>query len=101
MRQTRQNIYGEVHSATDIRQINQHIRGEMRSVSSRDDLTELKKRADYLCTLAEAPSWKRKFGRKASTILNTAKQEDRKTTERANQVARRHGWDARYDPWGV
>jgi hypothetical protein len=94
------NIYGDVNSGTDIRDINRQIRSEMRDVSQRGDLTELKKRADYLCTLALAPSWQTKFGRRADSILATAKAEDRKTTERANEIARKHGWDADYDPWG-
>jgi hypothetical protein len=102
------NIYGEVSSATDIREINQKIRGEMASVTQREQLTELKKRSDYLCTLAMylctlamAPSWKEKFGRKSSSILRAAKDEDRKTTDRANRIAEKHGWDADYDPWGA
>src|SRR5690242_2634100 len=39
------NIYGDVNSGTDIRDINRQIRSEMRDVSQRGDLTELKKRA--------------------------------------------------------
>lgn len=94
------DIYGDVNSPSNIRAINRQIRAEMDGVRSRQELTELKKRADYLCALAVAPSWKEKFGRKSGEILAIAKEEDRKSTEHANQVARRHGWDADYDPWG-
>ena len=45
------HIYGEVNTPEDIRRINQEIRREMDGVTSRDQLTELKKRSDYLCTL--------------------------------------------------
>lgn len=96
----RAHVYGEVDSAADVRRINRQIRDEMDGVTSREQLTELKKRSDYLCTLAEAPSWRVKFGAKIDDIQAVAKAEDRKTTEHANAVARKHGWDADYDPWG-
>jgi len=94
------DIYGEVNSAQNIKDINRQIREEMRGVRGRDQLTELKKRADYLCALAMAPSWKEKFGGKITRILKAAKEEDKKTTEQANKLAKKHGWDADYDPWG-
>jgi hypothetical protein len=93
------NIYGEVNSPADIREINTQTRHEMDDVSSREDLTELKKRADYLCALSLAPSWKEKFGGESGKIMRAAKAEDRKTTKKANAVAKKHGWDADYDPW--
>lgn len=98
--ETSDNIYGEVDSVDDIRKINRQIREEMDDIRSREQLTELKKRADYLCALAVAPSWKEKFGKRSSQILRTAKTEDRRTVEHANRIARQHGWDADYDPWG-
>ncbi len=94
------DIYHEVNSPGDIVIINERIRGEMDHVKRRDQLTELKKRADYLCALAVAPSWKEKFRDQAPRILDTAMDEDRKTTEEANRIARGHGWDADYDAWG-
>jgi len=33
-------------------------------------------------------------------ILKAAKKEDQKTTTQANRLAKKHGWDADYDPWG-
>ncbi len=96
----RTHIYGEVDSPEDIRRINREIRKEMEAVTKRDQLTELKKRSDYLCTLAEAPSWKEKFGNKIDEIMAAAKEEDRDTTELANQIAHCRGWDADYDAWG-
>ena len=93
-------IYRQVNSSADIRRINGRIRREMSGVQKREQLTELKKRSDYLCTLTKAPAWRKKFGAKSSRILNVAKAEDVKTTQRANQIARRHNWDVAYDPWG-
>jgi len=95
-----EHIYGEVNSPEDVRTINQKIRHDMDGVTKREQLTELKKRSDYLCTLAEAPSWKEKFGGKIDDVQRVAREEDRKTTSHANDIARRHGWDADYDPWG-
>src|SRR5690349_14756040 len=91
------HIYGEVDSLADVRSINRQIRKEMDGVKTREQLTELKKRSDYLCTLAEAPAWKSKFGTKIDEIRQVARDEERKTTEHANEIARRHGWDADYD----
>ena len=96
-----QNIYGEVGSLEDLREINRRIREEMDGATSHDQLTELKKRSDYLCTLAEAPSWEEKFGEQIGRIREVAKEEDRKSTAYANDVARRHGWEADYHPWGT
>jgi hypothetical protein len=69
-------------------------------VRDRKHLTELKKRSDYLCTLTQAPSWRKKFGFKSGRMLAVAKEEDERTTRLANSVARRKGFGAGYDPWG-
>jgi hypothetical protein len=94
------NIYGEVNSVSNIREINRQIRNEIRDVSDRQHLTELKKRSDYLCTLTQAPSWQEKFGSKSGRMLVVAKEEDQRTTRLANSVARRKGLGGQYDPWG-
>jgi hypothetical protein len=98
--QAQENIYGSVDTEADIRSINEKIRDQMERVRDRDGLTELKKRSDYLCTLAMSPAWKTKFGEDVDGILWVAKEEDRKTTKLANKLAKKHGWDADYDPWG-
>src|SRR5687768_7797240 len=74
------NIYGEVNSVSSIREINRKIRDEIRSVGDRKHLTDLKKRSDYLCTLTQAPSWRKKFGFKSGRMLAVAKEEDERTT---------------------
>jgi hypothetical protein len=94
------NIYGDVNSATDIHKISLEIRREMDGASKRSELTELKKRSDYLCALAAAPSWAEKFDRKIATIMRTAEEEDAKTTRKANRVAKHHGWSPDHDAWG-
>jgi hypothetical protein len=94
------HIYGEVNSANDIRRINRKIRKEMDRVTTREELTELKKRSDYLCTLTASPSWRKKFGDKIDIPLRVSQEENRKTVAYANRVAAKHGWLANYDPWG-
>jgi hypothetical protein len=94
------HIYGEVNSLEDLREINRTIREQMDSAGERERLTELKKRSDYLCTLAEAGSWEEKFGDKIGRIREVAKEENQTTVNHANAVARKHGWDADYDAWG-
>ena len=95
------HIYGEVNSAADIRRINGIIRKEMDAVTTREELTELKKRSDYLCTLTYSPSWRKRFGEQVLTLRRVAMEENRKTVEHANRVAAKHGWDTDYDPWGA
>lgn len=100
VRSHRGDIYGEVSSIKDIRQIDREIRREMDHVTSRPQLTELKKRADYLCTLTYSPSWRRKFGDRVIRLREVAEEEERKTMDHANEIARKHGWPANYHPWG-
>ena len=77
-------IYGHVNSPEDIRDINRKIRAEMESVTSKEELTELKRRSDHLCTLTRAPAWRKRFGDKVDELLQVAKEENRMTVERAN-----------------
>jgi hypothetical protein len=83
-----------------VRKINQQIRQEMDQATTREQLTELKKRSDYRCTLVESPSWEKKFGVHIDEMLRVALEENHKTTEQANALARRYGWEANYNPWG-
>lgn len=52
-------IYGKVEDIKDISRINCIIRDEMLKVESEAELSELKKRSDYLCTLTYSPFWRR------------------------------------------
>jgi len=92
-------IYGKVESAEDIRRINCIIRDEMLSVESAAELTDLKKRSDYLCTLTFSPFWKKKFGDKIEELREVAIEENRATVKTANYVAKYKGFEREYDPW--
>lgn len=80
------NLYGEVSTIGDVRDINKQIRREMRGMGSRPELTELKKRSDYLCTLTYAPSCQTKFGKRARRFREVAKEDDARTTRLANEL---------------
>lgn len=94
------HIYGRVESVTDISRINCIIRDEMLEVESPEQLTDLKKRSDYLCTLTYSPFWKKKFGSQIEKLREVALAENRVTVRLANYVARYKNWDKTYSPWG-
>jgi hypothetical protein len=93
-------IYGHVNSDDDIREINRKIRAEMETVTSQKELTELKRRSDYLCTLTRSRAWRKRFGAKVDELLQVAMEENRRTVEKANVIARQNGWENQYDAWG-
>ncbi len=93
-------IYGRVNNEDDIRRINCIIRDEMLQVETPAQLTDLKKRSDYLCTLTYSPFWKKKFGDEVEKIREVACAENRVTVETANTVAEYKDFDEHYKPWG-
>ncbi len=92
-------IYGKVETPKDIGRINCIIRDQMLAVQEEAQLTELKKRSDYLCTLTYSPFWKKKFGEKIEEFQKVAIEENRATVKEANIVAKARGWDKEYAPW--
>jgi len=93
-------IYGKVETPEDISRINCIIRDEMLEVETPEQLTDLKKRSDYLCTLTFSPFWKKKFGPAIEELREVALAENRITVKLANYIARYKGWDKVYSPWG-
>ena len=95
------HIYGEVDSKTDLKQIFLDIRRDVNSAKSRSALTELYKRAGYLITLTQAPSWQEKFGSEADDFRAVAEEEFSITARKINRRAREIGTDPDYDEhWG-
>jgi len=94
-------IYGKVEGPEDIRRINCIIRDEMLEVETPEQLTDLKKRSDYLCTLTYSPFWKKKFGPMIEEMREVACEENRVTVRLANYIAKYKGWDKEYHPWGA
>ncbi len=93
-------IYGKVNTIDDISRINCIIRDEMLNINAEDELVELKKRSDYLCTLTYSPFWKKKFGDEIEKVRERAMAENYVTVNEANDVAKYYGWDKTYKPWG-
>jgi hypothetical protein len=95
------NKYGEVENKSDIKHIFSLINKDISHAKSRDDLTELYRRAGYLITLTYAPSWHKKFGDEADDFREVAGQEFRKTAHHINARAKTVGTEADYDEeWG-
>jgi len=92
-------LYGKVENIEDIARINCIIRDEMLSVKSGAELTDLKKRSDYLCTLTYSKFWQKKFGEEIEKIRQAALIENRATTKTANYVAEYNKFEKRYNPW--
>ena len=92
-------IYGPVNSVEDIRRINCLIRDEMLAVEKPEELTDLKKRSDYLCTLTYSPFWQKKFGPRIEDLREAAREENVATARLANYVAQFKNWDKHYSPW--
>ena len=92
-------IYGKVESVEDIRRINCIIRDEMLEVENEAQLSELKKRSDYLCTLTYSPFWKKRFGEQIEQLRQAALEENRVTVKEANIIAKYKGFDKEYHPW--
>jgi len=95
------NIYGEVDSQTDLKQVFAAIRKDIDSARSREALTELHRRAGYLITLTHAPSWREKFGSKASRLRKVAEDEFTVTARKVNRRASEIDVEPDYDErWG-
>lgn len=95
------HVYGEVDSKTDLKDIFLDIRHDVEKAKSRGDLTELYRRAGYLITLTQAPSWEEKFGKQASEYRKVAEDEFGITARKINSKAKDIGTDADYDEkWG-
>ena len=92
-------IYGKVENVEDIRRINCIIRDEMLKIENEAELTELKKRSDYLCTLTYSPFWQKKFGEEIEKLREVAIEENRATVKMANYVAKYKNFNKEYEPW--
>lgn len=96
-----QQIYGKVDNKTDLQDVFKQIREDVRDADDRSALTELYRRAGYLITLSQAPSWEEKFGDDADEMRDLAEEEFAKTARTVNRRADDIGTDADYDEeWG-
>src|SRR5262245_28001272 len=93
------HVYGNVNDVKDLREINREIRNEIHGTSDLDELTALKNRSDYLCSLTKSAAWRAKFGSRARRFTEIAREENRRTVDKANTIARQHKLDITYVPW--
>ena len=99
---TQELEYGHVNSEADLREIVAEIREDVAAASSRDELTQLYRRAEYLITLTSAPAWQKKFGDRVDALRRTAEAEFASVAHAINQRAAEIGSAADYDEtWGA
>ncbi|MCA9878210.1 MAG: hypothetical protein KC442_10530, partial [Thermomicrobiales bacterium] len=97
----KERVYGEVNNDADLRKIFAAIRGDVETAATREDLTRLYRRAEYLLALTYAPAWHKKFGSGAEALRRTAAAEFTTTAHAINQRAAMVGVAADYDEtWG-
>ena len=92
-------LYSKVEKLKDISRINCTIRDEMLQVNSASELTDLKKRSDYLVTLTYSPFWKKRFKEKIEQFRELALEENRVTVKLANLIAQYKNFKKEYHPW--
>jgi hypothetical protein len=98
---TKEHVYGEIDNAGDLKRIFAQIRSDVAMATSREDLTDLYRRAGYLVTLTYSPAWEKKFGEKVEELREIAEQEFSKTAHKINERAKAIGTEADYDEkWG-
>lgn len=90
-------IYGEIDSKTDMKNVFLAIRKDVERAKSRPALTELYKRAGYLITLTHAPSWKERFGNEARKLRDVGEEAFATTARKINSRAKEIGAKADYD----
>ncbi len=95
------HIYGEVQNKTNLRDVFLQIRQDVEEASSREELTELHRRAGYLVTLTYSPSWQERFGDETEELRRVADEEFARTARAINARAGAIGTSATYDEtWG-
>jgi len=93
--------YGQVENKNDLREVFAAIRQDVEQAASRDGLTERYRRAGYLVTLTQAPSWAEKFGDQVDDLRRIAEVEFTMTARKVNRRAEAIGTPADYDEhWG-
>ena len=94
------NIYGEIRSLDEVRELFRQLRDEVSKAEDRQHLTEIKERSEYLCTLADNPVWRDEYDRGGEAALQVCKEGDQEISTLLNERARDLvvGGDA-YRPW--
>lgn len=78
------HIYGEIDNKTNLHDVFLAIRHDVDDAATREDLTELYRRAGYLVALSYAPAWQEKFGKAVGEIREVAEEEFARTARKIN-----------------
>jgi type II secretory pathway component PulJ len=96
-----EHVYGEVDNEDDLRQIFAAIRRDVTQATTREELTRLYRRAEYLIALTFSPAWQKKFGPQVEELRRVAEVEFTATARAINQRAAEIGTAPDYDEtWG-
>ena len=96
-----EHVYGEVDNEDDLRRIFAAIRRDVAQATTREELTKLYRRAEYLITLTHSPAWQKKFGPQVEALRQVAEAEFTTTARAINQRAEAIGTASDYDEtWG-
>jgi hypothetical protein len=82
------NIYGEIHSLGELRTLFAQLEDESRTAGSRRQLIEIKERSEYLCTLADNPTWRDEQERGGLEALELCKERDGELAKLLNERSR-------------
>jgi len=94
------NIYGNIQSIDEVRMLFRQLQDELALAESRQDIDEVKKRSEYLCTLADNPQWRDEGDRGGLEALELCLEEDTRLTMAANTRSRELlTGGAAYMPW--
>jgi type II secretory pathway component PulJ len=96
-----EHVYGEVDNEADLQRIYAAMRRDIAHAATREELTKLYRRAEYLITLTYSPAWRKKFGAKVEKLRQVAQSEFTATARAANKRAAEIGTEPDYDEtWG-
>ena len=92
----------ELANEADLRLTLAEIRDDAARAASREELTRLYRRAEYLIALTYSPSWQKKFGDQVEQLRQTAENEFSVMAHAVNQRAESIGTKPDYDEtWGA
>ena len=96
-----EHVYGAVDNASDLRKIFAAIRDDVAQAKTREELTKLFRRAEYLIKLTYSPAWQKKFDSKVEELRQAAQSEFSTTARTINKRAAEIGTEPDYDEtWG-
>lgn len=95
------NVYGPMHTITDLQEISREIRKQVKKARNRKRLGELHSRQGYLITLSYSPSVQKGLSVSVGRFRKEAKEQYSITARAINRRARQLGLKPNFDvKWG-